>query len=105
MKIEHLIRKPFRADAVRVTKENLMQVASWCGGEIGKFNNDEKFVKVNVRNALREDYTRAKVGDWIIRTTKTGRPDSFKVYKHHVVLRNFMEVDPEKELFVLKMGD
>lgn len=85
-------RKPFEVDAVRVTEENMADVAKWCGGEIQthivkKTNEPEAFVKVNVERALNEKQTRAFIGDWVLKGS-TG----FKVYTNRAMENSFQKV-------------
>lgn len=74
------VRKPFEVEAVRVTQANLDKAAEWCGGEIkvetGKSGDlARQYIKVNVRNPIKERQTKAFVGDYILLAG-----NSFKVY-------------------------
>lgn len=72
------IRKPFEVTGVRVTAENMEEVAKWCGGQVlwQAVNSQPAIphIKVNVTNAANERQTMAFVGDWVL----SGR--GFKVY-------------------------
>lgn len=83
---ETYTRKPFSIEAVRVTEENMEDVAKWCGGEIHKYNG-KRFIKVDVARPLTEKQTKAFAGDWVLRV-KT----SFKVYQHKAFVSNFDKV-------------
>lgn len=91
LKIEAYIRKPFEIQAVRVTKDNLEEVASWCKGEV-LTNEDsatkERLIKVEVRNPLNEKQTRAFVGDWVLHSGSGG----YKVYTDQAFRRSFDRV-------------
>lgn len=73
---ETYTRKPFEIQAVRVTEENMVAVAKWCGGEINQANG-KHFIKVDVTRPLNEKQTKAFVGDWVLKVK-----ESFKVYTH-----------------------
>ena len=81
------LRKPFTVDAVRVTAENIEQVAKWCNGEIkeGKRGpNTEKYVSVPVAKPLNERQTMAFKGDWVLFSA-----GSFKVYTNRAFEQSF----------------
>jgi hypothetical protein len=81
-----LVRKPFYADAVQVTENNMIQVAEWCGGKVEKFSN-VWCVEVPVRNAQQKSQTRAFVGSHVL---KVG--DSFKVFSQKALDSTFEPV-------------
>lgn len=81
MKTHKFARKTFYVDAVRVTAENMSEVAEWCGGEIltdeidgSELNENEKelaespaqYVKVKVHRPMNDRQTRAYIGDWVL---------------------------------------
>lgn len=90
MQISPLIRKSFPAEGVQVTKENFLDVAGWCGGEL-KGVGDEAYIKVEVTRPLNDRQTEARVGDWVI---KVGH--GFKVFTVESFERSF-EVVPVDE--------
>lgn len=61
-------RNSFDVGAVRITEENIREVATWCGGTVAKTltDNPKLYVCVGtkVHNQLRD--TKAHIGDWII---------------------------------------
>jgi hypothetical protein len=78
MQTKKFARKPFLVDAVRVTSENMEEVAKWCGGEVlteKRGNRMVKFIQVHVSRALNERQKKAPVGDWVLYAGK-----SFKCY-------------------------
>ena len=79
-------RKPFFVEAVHVTDENMETIAAWCNGRITAIKGDEnnRFIKVYVKNPMSARQTKAFAGDWVL---KSG--DSFKVYKHESFLKVF----------------
>lgn len=92
-------RKPFFVDAVRVTEDNLDQIAQWCGGEIrtkvikGEAN---KYVHVPVKRALNVRQTQAFIGDWVLYAGS-----GFKVFTHKAFETYFDNVYQE----TLPLGD
>lgn len=68
------VRKPFYIDAVRVTAENITDVANWAGGDV-RTDSDGRYIKVRVPRALTERQTKAYVGDWVLYAGK-----GYKVY-------------------------
>jgi hypothetical protein len=85
------VRKPFFVKAMRVTAENMAQVAEWCNGVVSTAEvNDEPFVKVHVLQARNERQTRAFVGDWVLQAGK-----SYKVYTHKAFTKVYEPVDKE----------
>lgn len=85
-------RKSFEIEAVRVTDENIEQIAAWCGGKLRSYTNEEGFevlfVKVQVARPLNVKQTQAHVGDWVLKAG-TG----FKVYTDKAFNRCFEPVD------------
>lgn len=81
---ETYTRKPFEIEAIRVTDENMEDVAKWCGGEIQTTEIGKRYIKVDVIRPLNEKQTKAFVGDWALKV-KT----SFKIYKHTAFLHCF----------------
>lgn len=85
-----LLRKSFPAEGVQVTKENIVDVAAWCHGELRSKVLEDRvvpFIKVEVNNPISDKQTEAFIGDWVI---KVGH--GFKVFTIHSFNRSF-EVD------------
>lgn len=81
------MRRPFYVEAVRVTEENFDQVAEWCGGETHVVNAKGKksqYIKVDVKTALEERQSRARIGDWVLFTNK-----NFRVYTDRAFQKTF----------------
>lgn len=80
-------RSPFQVDAVQVTKENLQEIAEWCGGQVLEHSDKgktQKYVKVKVYRPVNEKQTRAFPGDWILSSDA-----GFKVYTDRAFQRSF----------------
>lgn len=82
MEIKQFDRKAFSVQAVQVTRENMKEVAEWCGGSIEtkvtptrNGQRTEKYVKVDVQKPLNEKQTQAFISDWVLLSGK-----KFKVY-------------------------
>lgn len=76
---EIFYRKPFPVQAIRVTQENLYDVASWCTGQVkettARTGTVKQYVKVEVISPRNIKQTMAFPGDWVLRAGA-----SFKVY-------------------------
>lgn len=91
MQTQQFSRKPFYVDAVRVTPENMEEVAGWCKGTLVQEVVDgtlKQYIKVDVRNPQTENQTRARVGDWVLIAGNSG----FKVYTNKAFEMTFVAV-------------
>lgn len=77
----HFVRKPFYVDGIRVTKENMEEVAAWCKGLLKetqpkvKDKRPSPFIEVDVHRPANERQRRAFIGDWVLEAE-----NGFKVY-------------------------
>lgn len=76
-------RKPFTVEGVRVTEQNMRDVATWSGGTI-KTMDRRKYIHIDVQKAASERQTQAFVGDWVLLTGT-----SFKVYNNRAFTQSF----------------
>jgi hypothetical protein len=88
------MRKPFYVDAVRVTDENMEDVAEWCQGDVRQTNPKgdvppQNFVKVRVLRPLNERQCMAYSGDWVL-YAGTG----YKVYSDKAFKQSFVAEQP-----------
>ena len=90
MKTSRYVRKPFYVDAVQVTKENMEEVAKWCGGDIQHDLNGIGFIKALQHRSKTIPKTRAFVGDWVL-SSKIG----FRVYTNGAFEKSFEDSDGE----------
>lgn len=89
MQIKLYNRKTFTIEAIRVTDENMVEVAAWCHGTIEVERTDngvKKFIRVKVRNPITDKQTKAFAGDWVMKS-KHG----FKVYVNKAFSNSFEE--------------
>lgn len=90
-------RKSFEVDAVRVTADNIEEVAAWCKGtvivETDEQNKLQQYIKVDVQNVLNDRQTQAFVGDWVLYAS-----NGFKVYTSKAFNKTFLKVTPPEEL-------
>lgn len=93
LEIGKYVRKPFHIDAVRVTDENIGEVASWASGEVRTDSDGSKYVKVRVHHPLNPRQTQAYVGDWVL-FAGTG----YKVYTPKAFTNSFEPVPAESAL-------
>ena len=85
MIVEQFVRKSFPVEAVRVTAENIEEVAQWCDGDVQTENN-QPFIKVRVQNPLNDRQTKAYFGDWVLYAGK-----GYKVYKDAAFNKSFLK--------------
>lgn len=83
--------KPLFVDAVRVTKDNMEEIAAWCQGTI-EGSADRPYVKVNAIRAVRFRETQAFVGDWVLKSDV-----GFKIYMHKAFQHNFILAPEESD--------
>lgn len=90
LKIEDYTRIPFPVKVVRVTEQNMSEVARWCSGEVhvverhGTRTISQKYVKVDVFRPMNDRQTMAFVGDYVLKSQ-----DSFKVYNETAFRASF----------------
>lgn len=90
-------RKTFRVEAVRVTSENLEEIAEWCGGRVipERIGYSRTFVQIPIgHNGL--NVIHAFVGNWVTCLVKT---KSFRVYKEKSFLEAFRGIMSETEKY------
>lgn len=94
MDVGHYSRNSFLVDAVRVTEENMAEVAEWCKGEIHDDAPERNptqcsnYIKVHVDNPLTVRQTTAFVGDWVLYAGK-----GYKVYTNKAFVKSFSLTD------------
>jgi hypothetical protein len=81
-------RVPFTVKAVRVTEENMAEVAEWCEGSVRKAVEGAMGarIRVPVTNAKSSRQTHAFVGDWVLSGSM-----GFKVYSDRAFQKGFEE--------------
>lgn len=90
LKIHKFVRKPLFVDAVRINKENMGEVAQWCGGTLSEITVDEEtvqIIKVRVPRPLSARQTQGYVGDWVLKSK-----NSFKIYTPKAFDKQFEKV-------------
>lgn len=79
-KTETFVRKPFDVEGIRVTKDNMGDVAKWCDGELKALGEHDgrfgPYIQVKVMRPLFPRQSQAFVGDWVLYTPSGG----YKVY-------------------------
>lgn len=84
--VRKYIRKPLSFDAVQVTKDNMEEVALWCGGQvITTFNTARHYVEVPVVNATKLHQTKAYEHFYVVKGHH-----SWRVYTPKSFETNFM---------------
>lgn len=82
LETETWTRKSFPVKAVRITRQNIDQVAEWCGGTICKSLNDnpQLYIALEKTEYNKIRISRAYIGDWVLLTNgifKNYRNDKF----------------------------
>lgn len=89
MEIQKFQRKPFTVEGVKVTEENLDEVAAWCLGEIQTNpKTGRRHIRVDAHRPLTERQTMAMPGDWVLFHNR-----GYKVYTEAAFSRNFELVE------------
>jgi hypothetical protein len=83
---QKFVRTPLYAEAVRVTEDNMADLAKWCSGDI-RSTAVAKYIKVRVYRPLNDRQTQAFAGDWIVVVGK-----GFKVYPNSAFEKSFKPV-------------
>jgi len=89
-------RRTFRVQAIRVTAENIQEVAEWCDGTIKDADlpaTNAAYIRVPAYN---RNPTRARIGDWI---TRLGDSTNFRVYQNKTFLQAFREIFDEQKRY------
>lgn len=87
LKTHKFARKPFYVDAVRVSENNMEEVAEWCGGTVVTEHKDGKHISVEVYRPFDDRQTRAFVGDWVLFASS-----GYKVYTPKAFDKSFEKV-------------
>ena len=99
----HFVRKPFFVDGIRVTKENMEEVASWCKGIMKETQPKEKnkrpspYIEVEVHRPANDRQKRAFIGDWVLQAE-----NGFKVYTDAALKATFEIADTTSAIEKLK---
>lgn len=105
MEFTKYVSKPRYVTGVKVTYDNIEEVAKWCKGQVrinkrklrddhGTKTIEEQYIKVEVRNPLNDRQTMAFVGDHLLFSEDRG--GSFKVYHQRALEQGFDVVESEK---------
>ena len=90
--IKDFVRMRFPVQAVRVTVENMENVARWCGGviEISDVHTSD-YIRVKVSRPMNDRQTKAFPGDWVLKNGK-----SWKVYPARAFYETFEEAPSDQ---------
>jgi hypothetical protein len=87
LKTHKFARKPFYVDAVRVSENNIAEVAEWCKGTIKTTEEGAQFIEVEVYRPINDRQTQAHIGDWVLYAG-----NGFKVYTPKAFDKSFERV-------------
>jgi hypothetical protein len=99
----HFVRKPFYVDGIRVTKENMAEVAEWCKGTLKETDpkvagkRPSPFIEVEVHRPANDRQRRAFIGDWVLESE-----NGFKVYTDQALRSTFEVAKADEVLTKLK---
>ncbi len=91
---EKYVRKPLYVDVVRVTTENVVEIAQWCQGEIRNYANEsltgeeaanqtvERYIHVRVHNPKNIRQTKAFIGVYLLYTERGYKVYTEKAFKN-----------------------
>lgn len=89
MQTSTYVRRPFEVEVVKVTTENIDEVAEWCSGEVkNKGASGDKYIKVPVHSPVSVRQGEAHLGDWVLWANR-----GFKCYTDKAFERAFMAAD------------
>lgn len=98
------VRKPLYVDAVKITMENMVDIAHWCQGEIKNYDDKvlsaadaenpliERYIHVRVHNPKNVRQTKGFIGDWLLYTER-----GYKIYMPKAFRSSFDFVDETEE--------
>lgn len=99
MEFTEFVRRPFKVEAVRITAENIDEIAALIGEVKIHNKTKEKFILLDKR--IVPSMARAFVGWWVTRFN-----DNLRVYSHKIFQEQFMECDEQWQVwFELAEGD
>ena len=67
MEIKKARRKTFEVSYVKVTAENMQEVAEWCGGSIVTPDEGGKYIHVTDKGVMNARQKKAFVGDLVLK--------------------------------------
>lgn len=88
-------RRPFEVEAVRVTQDNLDEVAAWCAGHHmieARGSDAVHFVHVPVIRAMNENQSKAYIGHWVLKSDRGYRVFTDKAFQKIFSKRETQEV-------------
>lgn len=84
MKITQLSRRTLTVEGVRVTLHNIEELAEWCEGTV-EDDGRSKAIRLTIPRAKDPRFTKASVGDWIVRL-----PAGARVFSNKALRDNFV---------------
>lgn len=84
--------KPSEVHAVRITEENMVEVAKWCRGKLQTDANPadpfhtRKFIQLSTNRSMSKRHGQGFVGDWVV-----AKGTSFRVFTEANFEREFVD--------------
>ncbi len=98
MEIREFVRKPKKVEAVRVTNDNMTEVANWCLGEIRAHvphrTGPKFYIQVHLYGAFTGNEKilgKADVGNWIVQTGS-----GFRIYSNSRFKKKFVKLGTDE---------
>lgn len=90
-------RKTFQVRAMRVTKSNMREIASWVGGTVVEGRAPHILVSCGDKKENRKAF----VGSWITNLINDEAPDelNLRVYDNHTFLQAFQQIMDEADKY------
>ena len=95
MEILEARRRSFGVKYVKVTADNIQEVAEWCNGELGDDGNGP-YVQVKDKNAISKSQSKAFVGDLVLKMSESGT--SFKAFTEKAFEKSFEPIPRTQEV-------
>ena len=101
--IKRYKHKPLFVEAVQVTRDNMAEVAEWCGGtlQVTEEEKPRKYILVATIRPNHERQTWAFMGDWVLKTDQ-----GWKIYNKKSFSKGFdLVVEPEPRIHLEISGN
>lgn len=99
LELQSAIRKPFPVKVIKVTAENMEEVAAWCGGAVRYVTqkgtqNKVPFIQVKVQGTATPRQKTAFVGDRVLYAGKGYKVYTPKAFENNFDLQEGVEMVP-----------
>lgn len=102
MESQRFMHIPLYVEGVRVTDDNMTEVAEWCGGKIEELpfkGRVQPFIRVSVFRPLSLRQTQAFSGDWVLKGD-----NGFRVYTNFAREKAFVLAEKVTDALAVKVS-